>query len=287
MGSLIVQGMVGVALPALLTLILAGLVLKVPAFGENLKWPLIGLIVVGCFVLSYCVLFGGVVFPPREATHWLPYTAIGALLFGILLLITRGVVQIIARLIAAFAVAWTILQSQISSGRSLLISLAWLTAVTLILFATPRLIERWGASRSTTAEVLLGMALAAGFGGIALSLGGSAVLGQICGAFGLVLASLTFLSYLMPTVRPGRILPLIYVFVFGGLLLNGSLYADLPWVTSGLLWIAPFGVLVGAPAAFAGRNWSGRLLVRGLIVLVVAALALAALFLIAPPGNEY
>jgi hypothetical protein len=269
MGSLIGQGIAGVIFPALLALILNGLVLKLSAVGEDRKWPLIGLIIVGCFVISYGVAFGGVTFPPREATHWLPYTAI------------------VARLIAAFAVGWTILQSQIFGNWSLPISLEWLAAVTLILFATSRLLERWGASRSTTPEILLGMALAVGFGGIALFLGGSAILGQICGVFGLVLAGLTFLSFLMPLAHPGPILPLIYVLVFGSLLLIGSLYSDLPWVTSGLLWIAPFGVLVGAPATFAGKNRIGRLLVRGLIVLLVAAFALVALFLISPPATEY
>jgi hypothetical protein len=287
MGSLIGQGIAGVIFPALLALILNGLVLKLSAVSEDRKWPLIGLIIVGCFVISYGVAFGGVAFPPREATHWLPYTAIGALLFGIVLVTTGGFVQIIARLIAAFAVGWTILQSQIFGNWSLPISLEWLAAITLILFATSRLLERWGASRSTTPEILLGMALAVGFGGIALFLGGSAILGQICGVFGLVLAGLTFLSFLMPLAHPGPILPLIYVLVFGSLLLIGSLYSDLPWVTSGLLWIAPFGVLVGAPATFAGKNRIGRLLVRGLIVLLVAAFALVALFLIAPPATEY
>ena len=77
MGSLIGQGIVGIVLPALLALILNGLVLRA-ALAESRKWPFIGLIIAGCFAFSYSVLLGGIAFPPREATHWLPFIAVGA-----------------------------------------------------------------------------------------------------------------------------------------------------------------------------------------------------------------
>ena len=63
MGSLIGQGIVGIVLPALLALILNGLVLRATALAENRKWPFIGLIVAVCFAFSYSVLFGGIAFP--------------------------------------------------------------------------------------------------------------------------------------------------------------------------------------------------------------------------------
>jgi hypothetical protein len=288
MGLLISQGIFGIALPALLALVLNGLVLKSSVFTESRKWPLIGLIVAGCFVFSYSVIVGGITFPPREATHWLPFIAVGAVVFGSMLQFTSGVARSIVRLIAALVTAWTVLQSQIFGRWPLLISVEWLVAVALILFATSRLIERGGAARSTPTEILLGMALAAGFGGIALFLGGSVVLAQICGAFGLVLAGLTVLTFFLPPAQLGPIIPLIYVLASGSLLLNGSLFSDLPWPTSGLLWIAPFGVLIGPPATPLGKNRNVRLPVRSLIVLFVIGLALVALFLIVQPNsNEY
>jgi hypothetical protein len=288
MGPLIGQGIFGIALPTVLALILNGLVLKTPTLPESRKWPLIGLIVAGCFVFSYSVIVGSITFPPREATHWLPFIAVGAVVFGSMLQFTSGVARSIVRLIAALVTAWTVLQSQIFGRWPLLMSVEWLVAVTLILFATSRLIERGGAARGTPTEILLGMALAAGFGGIALFLGGSALLGQICGAFGLVLAGLTVLTFFLPPAHLGPIIPLIYVLALGSLLLNGSLFSDLPWPASGLLWIAPFGVLIGPPTTPLGKNRNVRLLVRGLIVLVVIGLALVALFLIVQPNsNEY
>jgi hypothetical protein len=288
MGSLIGQGIVGIVLPALLALILNGLVLRAAALAESRKWPFIGLIIAGCFAFSYSVLFGGIAFPPREATHWLPFIALGAVVFGTILQFTSGFGRSIVRLIAVLATAWTVLQLQIFGRWPLLISVEWLVAITLILFATSRLIERAGGLRSTPTEILLGMALAAGFGGIALFLGGSAVLGQICNTFGLFLAGLTVLAFFLPPAQLGPVIPLIYVMVFGSLLLNGALFSDLPWATAGVLWLAPFGVLIGPPASSAGGNRHLRLLLRGLIVLAIVGLAFVALFLISPPhGSEY
>jgi hypothetical protein len=288
MGSLIGQGIVGIVLPALLALILNGLVLRAAALAESRKWPFIGLIIAGCLAFSYSVLFGGIAFPPREATHWLPFIALGAVVFGTILQFTSGFGRSIVRLIAVLATAWTVLQLQIFGRWPLLISVEWLVAITLILFATSRLIERAGGLRSTPTEILLGMALAAGFGGIALFLGGSAVLGQICNTFGLFLAGLTVLAFFLPPAQLGPVIPLIYVMVFGSLLLNGALFSDLPWATAGVLWLAPFGVLIGPPASSAGGNRHFRLLLRGLIVLAIVGLAFVALFLISPPhGSEY
>jgi hypothetical protein len=288
MGSLIGQGIVGIVLPALLALILNGLVLRAAALAESRKWPFIGLIIAGCLAFSYSVLFGGIAFPPREATHWLPFIALGAVVFGTILQFTSGFGRSIVRLIAVLATAWTVLQLQIFGRWPLLISVEWLVAITLILFATSRLIERAGGLRSTPTEILLGMALAAGFGGIALFLGGSAVLGQICNTFGLFLAGLTVLAFFLPPAQLGPVIPLIYVMVFGSLLLNGALFSDLPWATAGVLWLAPFGVLIGPPASSAGGNRHLRLLLRGLIVLAIVGLAFVALFLISPPhGSEY
>jgi hypothetical protein len=269
-------------------LILNGLVLRAAALAESRKWPFIGLIIAGCFAFSYSVLFGGIAFPPREATHWLPFIALGAVVFGTILQFTSGFGRSIVRLIAVLATAWTVLQLQIFGRWPLLISVEWLVAITLILFATSRLIERAGGLRSTPTEILLGMALAAGFGGIALFLGGSAVLGQICNTFGLFLAGLTVLAFFLPPAQLGPVIPLIYVMVFGSLLLNGALFSDLPWATAGVLWLAPFGVLIGPPASSAGGNRHLRLLLRGLIVLAIVGLAFVALFLISPPhGSEY
>jgi hypothetical protein len=288
MGSLVGQGIVGIVIPAFVALILNGLVLKTSLFGEIWKWPLVGLIIAGCFLFSYGVAFGGIALPPREATHWLPFIAIGAAICGAISQVTTGFGRSFVRLIAALATAWAVLQLQIFGRWPFLISIGWLVAITLIFFATSRLIEREGASRSTPTQILLGMALAVGFGGIALFFGGSVVLGQICGALGLFLVGLTLLTFLQPSVRLGPVIPLLYVLVFGCLLLNGSLFSDLPWATSGLLWLAPFCALIGTRPSAPGGKPIVQLLFRGMFVLVIVGLAFVTLFLIAPPHpDEY
>jgi hypothetical protein len=287
MGSLIAQGMAGVVLPALLALILSVLVLRIARLGEDRKWAVIGLVIVACFVFSFGVAFGGFPFPPREATHWLPLTAIGAFLFGLLLLLTRGVTKALARLIVAVATGWVLLQSQILGNWSLPLSTGWLVLIAGILFLTSALIERWATIRNTPVEALLGMALTAGFGGIALFVGGSALLGQIGGAFGLVLGAVTVAAFLNPLTTLGPVVPMIFTLIFAGLLLDGSLYSDLPWPTTGLLWVAPFAALVGLPVPPVARSKIKRLIVRGFAVLFVIAVAFAALFLIAPPSAAF
>src|SRR5258708_19756972 len=141
MGSLIGQGIVGIALPALLALVLNGLVLRSSALTESRKWPLIGLIVAGGFAFSYSVIVGGIAFPPREATHWLPFITIGAVVFGTMLQFTSGVARSIVRLIAALVTAWTVLQSQIFARWPLLFSLYCLLSFPLFLFSTSLLIS--------------------------------------------------------------------------------------------------------------------------------------------------
>jgi hypothetical protein len=284
MGSLIAQGMAGVVLPALLALILSGLVLRIAPLGEDRKWAVIGLVIVGCFVFSYSVAFGGFPFPPREATHWLPCIAIGAFFFGLLLLFARGVTKILVRSIVAIGTAWVFLHSQILGNWSLPLSIGWLVLVAGVLFLTSALIERWATARNVPVEALLGMAVTAGFGGIALFLSGSALLGQISGAFGLVLGALVVAAFLSPPDHLGPVVPLIFTLVFGSLLLNGYLYSDLPWPTTALLWAAPLAIFIGPVAGPAGVNRVRRLILRGLAVLFVIAVAFAALFLIAPPG---
>src|SRR5260370_3348756 len=153
MGSLIGQGIVGIALPALLALVYNCLGLRSCALTESRKWPLIGLIVAGCFVFSYSVIVGGVTFPPREATHWLPFIAVGAVVFGSILQFTGGIARSIVRLIAALATAWTVLQSQTFGRWPLLISVEWLVAVSLTFFATSRPIDRRGPARGSPPQI--------------------------------------------------------------------------------------------------------------------------------------
>jgi hypothetical protein len=136
MGSLVGQEIVGIVIPAFLALILNGLVLKTSPLPESWRWALIGLIIAGCFLFSYGVAFGGIAFPPREATHWLPFVAIGAAICGAILQFTTGLGRSVVCLIAALGTAWAVLQLQIFGRWPFLISLGWLVAITLILFAT-------------------------------------------------------------------------------------------------------------------------------------------------------
>ena len=86
----------------------------------------------------------------------------------------------------------------------------------------------------------------------------------------------------------GTILPLIYVLVFGCLLLNGCLFAQLPWLTAILLWVAPWALLFGqrSDQPKLGRR-AGALCLRLIGVVIMVAVALGSVFLLAPPSSDF
>src|SRR5258708_24356222 len=110
MGSLIGQGIVGIALPALLALVLNGLVLRSSALTESRKWPLIGLIVAGGFAFSYSAISAGIAFPPREDTHLLPFIAVRAVVFATMPQFTSWVARSICRPITSLFSARAVLR---------------------------------------------------------------------------------------------------------------------------------------------------------------------------------
>jgi len=117
-------------------------------------------------------------------------------------------------------------------------------------------------------------------------LGGSAVLGQISGAMGAILGVIAVLAFFF-NATVGTILPLIYLFIFGCLLLSGCLFAQLPWLTAILLWVAPWGLVIGQRLDQAKISLRAKaLLVRMLSVVALIAIAIGSAFLLTPPSSE-
>ncbi len=164
--------------------------------------------------------------------------------------------------------------------------LLWILAITVVLFVSAILLQQMIEERCSGAELSLGLALSAGAGGIAIFLGGSAVLGQISGALGLILGVVAILAFFF-NATVGPIVPLIYVMIFGSLLLNGCLFAQLPWLTAILLWITPWALLFGqrSDQPRLGRR-AGALCLRLIGVVIMVAVALGSVFLLAPPSSD-
>ena len=166
------------------------------------------------------------------------------------------------------------------------LALVWIAALTIAMFISTILLQKVIEDRCSGAELALGLALSAGAGGIAIFLGGSAVLGQISGSLGVILGVIAILAFFFNTTI-GAILPLIYVFIFGCLLLSACLFAQLHWLTAILLWVAPWALILGQRSDHPriSRRVTA-LLIRMIGVFALVAIALGSAFLLTPPSSE-
>ena len=281
MNQMVVQSLQGVGLPSL-----AVLIARVVWFAVFRKHPRllaigIGLIFAGGIIWAYLLAFGGLAFPPRESGQWIPYLG-GAVVIVGCLQGTRLVRQV-SNLVLSLGTALIFFWSQIS-GNSL--AFVWVVAVTVVLFVSTILLQQLIEDRCSGAELSLGLALSAGAGGIVIFLGGSAVLGQVSGSMGAILGVIAVLAFFF-NITVGRVLPLVYLFVFSSLLLTGCLFAQLPWLTAVLLWIAPWALVIGQRLDHPKISSRAKaLLIRMLSVIALVAIAVGSAFLLTPPSSE-
>jgi hypothetical protein len=281
MNQMVVQTLQGVGFPSLAVLIASALWFSVFRKHPRVRAIGIGIILAGGIVWAYRLAFGALAFPPRESGQWIPYLAGVAALVGCLQGVRLG--RQVTNLLLSLGTALTLFWSQVSGNPQ---ALVWIIVLAIALFVSTIVLQKVIEDRSSGAELALSLALSAGAGGIAIFLGGSAVLGQISGALGLELGLIAVLAFFF-NATVGTVLPLIYVFVFGSLLLNGCLFAQLPWLTAILLWIAPWALLFGQRSDYPRiPPRAGALLLRLIAVVALLAIALGSAFLLTPPSSE-
>ena len=281
MNQMVSQVLTGVGFPAAAVLIVAALWFALFRGHPRVRAIGLGWIVACGIALAYYFAFGGFTFPPRETGHWIPYLAAGAALLGCFQFWrARPVWSLVLSLVTALTFYW----AQIFGDLHVLL---WILAIAVVLFVSAILLQQIIEERCSGAELSLGLALSAGAGGIAILLGGSAVLGQISGTLGLILGIVALLAFLW-NATVGPVVPLIYVMIFGSLLLNGCLFAQLPWLTAILLWITPWALLFGqrSDQPKLGRR-AGALCLRLIGVVILVAVALGSVFLLAPPSSDF
>ena len=281
MNQMVIQSLMGVGLPAAGVLIAGAIWFLFSREHPRVRAIGIGLIIAGGIVWAYHLAFGGLTYPPREPGQWIPYLAVIAALVGCLQCFRLG--RVAWNFALSLATALVFFWSQIPGS---LLVLLWVLAVTVVQFVSTILLQQWIEDRSSGAELALSLAFSAGAGAVASFLGGSAILGQISGALGLMLGAVAVLAFFY-NATVGTVVPLIYLFVFGPLLLSGCLFAQLPWLTAVLLWIAPWALLFGQRSDQPRISRRARgLFLRVLGVLLLLALALGSAFLLAPPSSE-
>jgi hypothetical protein len=281
MNQMVVQSLEGVGLPAAAVLVISALWFLLCREHPRIRAIGIGLIVAGGIIWAYQLAFGGLTYPPRESHQWIPYLAGVAALVGCLQSFRLG--RLAWNFALALATALIFFWSQVPGN---LLALLWILAVTIVLFLSTILLQQVIEDRCSGAELALSLALAAGAGGVASFLGGSAVLGQTSAALGLMLGVVAVLAFFY-NATVGAVLPLIYVFVFGTVLLSACLFAQLPWLTAILLWVAPWALIFGqrSDQPRISRR-AGVFLLRLLGVVALVALAIGSVVLLAPPSSE-
>jgi hypothetical protein len=281
MNQMVVQSLQGVGLPSLAALIASAVWFGVFRRHPRLRATGIGLILAGGIIWAYLLAFGGLAFPPRESTHWIPYVAGVVALVGCLQGIRLG--RQVSNLVLSLGTALILFWSQISGNPLVFV---WIIGLTIALFVSTILLQQVIEDRCSGAELTLSLAFSAGAGGVVIFLGGSAVLGQVSGAMGAILGVIAVLAFFF-NATVGTVLPLVYLFIFGCLLLSGCLFAQLPWLTAILLWIAPWGLVIGQRLDQAKISPRAKaLLVRMLSVVALIAIAIGSAFLLTPPSSE-
>jgi hypothetical protein len=281
MNQMVLQSLQGVGFPSLAVLIASAVWFAVFREHPRLRAIGVGLILAGGIIWAYLLAFGGLAFPPRESGQWIPYLAGVVALVGCLQGVWPGrrASNLALSLGAALIVFWSRVFGNPLTG-------VWIVALTIALFVSTILLQQVIEDRCSGAELALSLALSAGAGGIVIFLGGSAVLGQISGALGLELGVIAVLAFFF-NATVGTVLPLVYLFVFGCLLLNGCLFAQLPWLTAILLWVAPWALLFGQRLDHPRiPRRAGALLLRLVGVVALVAIALGSAFLLTPPSSE-
>jgi hypothetical protein len=280
MNQMVVQSLRGVGYPAVAVLIAGALWFAFCREHPRVRAIGIGFIFAGGIVWAHVLAFGGVTFPPREPGHWIPYLAgVAALAGAFQCWIGRPLWGLAVSLATALAFFW----SQVFGD---LIGLVWMLAFTVVLFVSAILLQQLVEKRCSGAELALGLAVSAGAGAIAIFLGGSAVLGQISGALGLMLGVVALLAF-FGNATVGQVLPLIYTMIFGVLLLSSCLFAQLPWLTGILLWLSPWALLFGQRSNHASiLRRTGTLCLRMVGVVIMVGIAIGSAFLLAPPSSE-
>ena len=275
--------LLGVGLPALAALILAGVIAGLTRLQNRFSESGLAFALALSFGLAIWLTFQGIVFPPREASHWLVYLCLAEGLLALLLAAPQPVISLLAWVAGSIFAAWTSLH-YLATGNSSSIVLVIVGGA--IVAISGGLFHSLVAPRRTAAETLLGFAVTAGVGALTIFFGGSATIGQLCGTFGLIFAA-AFFALLPFTRRLGQPLSFLYWTCLAALLLNATLFAGLSWIPAVLVWLAPFG-LAAVPrfqASGLGRR-IGSLILSGLAPAVIAGIAFIIVYLAAGASSE-
>ena len=234
------------------------------------------------YAVGHAVTAGWPVFPPVEATHWLPYFGIAVSILAVIdtLLRPPGSIRVVIWFLCCAGILSLLLTSKFQYGWSPFVGILWIAALATAMLVLSSFLDR-AAQRDASISLPLILTIVAGGTGLALMLSGSMLLGQLAlvlaGAFGAIVIVGTLLSN---AINGRGIAPVSATLLFG-LCLSGYFFSELPPVSGLLLLVSPIPALMLVLFDESGNPRRG-LLLRTILVAVPVALAVFLAFEASP-----
>lgn len=236
----------------------------------------------GGYAVGHAKTVGWPGFPPGDATHWLLFSAIAAILVGFVYGMLKD--KWAAGRAATFAVLLLgtltlLLMPKFKHGWTVAQGAIWLTALALA-----GLLMGWALDRNIrTGERRFSLAWFAVIttgASVALATTGSMVLGQFAAVLSAVIIAL-IAAAMIGTITERAVTPCLGT-LFIGLITCGYFYSELPWTSALLLVLSP-----AAGSLVRGEASVTKELLRAVIVMLPVGVAVALAFRASPPMEYY
>ncbi|MEO8425638.1 MAG: hypothetical protein ABI651_00865 [Verrucomicrobiota bacterium] len=217
-------------------------------------------------------------FPPKEATHWLLYFAVAALIMGLLDVVrpdTRRWRRLSVRAVFSGVFLCVLLQPKWRYAWSLSEGLLWIGGLLAIMLFVSSCFETIAQPSGSRPALPLILAILSAGTSVALMVSGSMLLGQLALIFGTTTVVAWLVACWIPSLSlRGGAGPIVIV-VLAGLWLSGYFYAELPPVSALMLAVSPLLALVPSDNTPLLRRWASCLPAGLVIVAVAAAVGIA------------
>ena len=217
-------------------------------------------------------------FPPVEATDWLLYFAVAALMMGVLdvfLSDARRWLRLSVWAVLCGIFIRVLLQPKWRYAWSLSEGLLWLGGLLTIMLFVSACFEAVAQPSNSRPALPLILAIISAGTSVALMVSGSMRLGQLALIFGTTVAVSWLVACWIPSLSLSRGAVPVVIVLTAGLWLSGYFYAELPAVSALLLGVSPVLALVPFGSFPLSRTWASCLPAGLVIVAVAAAVGIA------------
>ncbi len=285
----------------LIPLVLASMVVSVAflrsrSVGGARLVALSGPLAVGlAFVVGVPMVLGRVPqWKPAQASEWLPFLGIAAMVVGIIdAVLPRKVWSTVVTALMLAAFAWAVLAGPLDSAVTRLagepggVALPWLMGALIV---APALAARAGARWTTNAGPVFAIGLLTACSIAAIVLSGTAMFGQFAALLGLALAPIGFAILVRRPWATDRGLMVTFVSLHATMWLMTHFYAtkDGVWTATALFCLAPVGLLVARLPRLA-KNPKVAGWIQIVVVVAMGAAGLATVVATTPkaqPGEQ-